>query len=57
MDNTEADSGALSAAVVFFYHSGVVPNPCQRGEVTYPLDEIPLLAVLAVPAGADSFVA
>ena len=31
-------------------------DPCQRGEIRYPLDEIPLLTRLAVLAGADSFV-
>src|SRR5258708_15296950 len=56
MDDTAADSGALPEAVVFLRHFNDLPDPRQRGKVTYPLDEILLLALLAVLAGADSFV-
>jgi predicted transposase YbfD/YdcC len=56
MDDTSADSGALSESVVFLNHFKDMPDPRQRGKVMYPLDEILLLALLAVLAGADSFV-
>jgi len=56
MDDTATDGGALSEAVVFLNHFKDMPDPRQRGKVMYPLDEILLLALLAVLAGADSFV-
>jgi hypothetical protein len=56
MDGTATDCGALSEAVVFLNHFNDLPDPRQRGKVMYPLDEILLLALLAVLAGADSFV-
>jgi predicted transposase YbfD/YdcC len=56
MDDTATDSGAFSEAVVFLNHFSDLPDPRQRGKVMYPLDEILLLALLAVLAGADSFV-
>jgi predicted transposase YbfD/YdcC len=56
MEDTSADSGALSEAVVFLHHFNDLPDPRQRGKVMYPLDEILLLTLLAVLAGADSFV-
>jgi len=56
METTATDSGALSEAVVFLNHFSDLPDPRQCGKVMYPLDEILLLALLAVLAGADSFV-
>jgi predicted transposase YbfD/YdcC len=56
MEDTSTDSEALSEAVVFLNHFHDLPDPRQRGKVMYPLDEILLLALLAVLAGADSFV-
>jgi predicted transposase YbfD/YdcC len=56
MNGTATDSDALSEAVVFLHHFNDLPDPRQRGKVMYPLDEILLLALLAVLAGADSFV-
>ena len=56
MGGTATDRGALSEAVVFLNHFNDLPDPRQRGKVMYPLDEILLLALLAVLAGADSFV-
>jgi predicted transposase YbfD/YdcC len=56
MDNPAADCGALFEAVAFLNHFSDLPDPRQRGKVMYPLDEILLLALLAVLAGADSFV-
>ena len=43
-------------AIVFLHHFKDMPDPRQRGKVMYPLEEILLLALLAVLAGADSFV-
>jgi predicted transposase YbfD/YdcC len=56
MEDTSTDRGALSEAVVFLHHFSDLPDPRQRGKVMYPLDEVLLLALLAVLAGADSFV-
>jgi hypothetical protein len=56
MDGTTTDCGALSEAVAFLSHFNDLPDPRQRGKVMYPLDEILLLALLAVLVGADSFV-
>ena len=56
MDDVTADSGALSEAVVFLNHFKGLPDPRQRGKVMYPLDEVLLLSLLAVLAGAESFV-
>jgi predicted transposase YbfD/YdcC len=56
MDNAAADELALFEAVVFLNHFKDLPDPRQRGKITYPLDEVLLLALLAVLAGAESFV-
>jgi predicted transposase YbfD/YdcC len=47
---------ALSEAVVFLNHFKDLPDPRQLGKVIYPLDEVLLLCLLAVLAGAESFV-
>jgi hypothetical protein len=44
--------GGLSEAVVFLNHFRGLPDPCQAGKVLYPLAEVLLLRLLAVPAGA-----
>jgi predicted transposase YbfD/YdcC len=56
MDNVTPDCGALFEAVVFLNHFKDLPDPRQRGKVMYPLEEVLLLALLAVLAGAESFV-
>jgi predicted transposase YbfD/YdcC len=56
MEDVTADCGALGEAVVFLNYFKDMPDPRQRGKVTYPLDEVLLLALLAVLAGAESFV-
>ena len=56
MDDTTADGGAPSEAVVLLHYLNDMPDPRQRGKVMHPLDEILLLALLAVLAGADPFV-
>jgi predicted transposase YbfD/YdcC len=49
-------AGALGETIVFLEHFQSLPDPRQRGKVVYPLDEVLLLCLLAVLAGADSFV-
>src|ERR1700676_3674441 len=56
MDGAARDNQAVFEVVVFLNHFNDLPDPRQRGKVTYPLDEVLLLALLAVLAGADSFV-
>lgn len=56
MDGAAADRGAFGEAVVFLRHFRDMPDPRQRGKVMYPLDEVLLLSLLAVLAGAESFV-
>ena len=48
--------GALGETIVFLDHFRSLPDPRQRGKVIYPLDEVLLLCLLAVLAGAESFV-
>jgi predicted transposase YbfD/YdcC len=48
--------GALGEAIVFLAHFRSLPDPRQRGKVIYPLDEVLLLCLLAVLAGAESVV-
>jgi len=56
MDGTAADEGAFGEAVVFLTHFRDLPDRRQPGKVTYPLDEVLLLCLLAVLAGAETFV-
>lgn len=56
MDGGAADDGAAFEATVFLSHFNDLPDPRQSGKVTYPLAEVLLLALLAVLAGAESFV-
>jgi DDE_Tnp_1-associated len=48
--------GAQSEALVFLGSFAGFPDPRQPGKVTYPLEEILLLCLLAVLAGAEGFV-
>ena len=48
-------SGALSEAVSFLDHFQGLPDPRQLGKVVYPLDEVLLLSLMAVLAGAEAF--
>src|SRR6202051_1109172 len=55
----EQDAVALEAigeSIVFLDHFKGLPDPRQRGKVTYPLGEVPLLCLLAVLGGAETFV-
>ncbi len=56
MDDKAADDGAVFEAVAFLRHFQDLADPHQRGKVTYPLDEVLLLSLLAVLAGAETFV-
>jgi predicted transposase YbfD/YdcC len=56
MDGVAADGGAFCEAAAFLRHFNDLPDPRQRGKVVYPLDEVLLLALLAVLAGAETFV-
>jgi predicted transposase YbfD/YdcC len=51
---SEADTGALGETVVFLRYFNDLPDPRQRGKVTYPLNEVLLLCLLAVLAGAEA---
>ena len=48
-------SGALGEAVSFLNHFQGLPDPRQLGKVVYPLDEVLLLSLMAVLAGAEAF--
>jgi predicted transposase YbfD/YdcC len=51
-----AEVTALAQAVVFLDHFEGMPDHRQRGKVMYPLDEILLLCLLGVLAGAETIV-
>ena len=55
MDNVAADCGAIFEATVFLGHFNELPDPRQAVKVVYPLDEVLLLSLLAVLAGAEAF--
>jgi predicted transposase YbfD/YdcC len=55
MEDAVAGSGALGEAVVFLNYFKELPDHRQPGKVIYPLDEVLLLCLLAVLAGADGF--
>lgn len=48
-------NGAITEGVVFLEHFRDLPDPRQAGKVVYPLDEVLLLCLLAVLAGAETF--
>jgi predicted transposase YbfD/YdcC len=54
---TAVSEGALLESVVFLDHFVDLPDPRQLSKVIYPLDEILLLSLLAVLAGAETFTA
>ena len=55
MDDAATDSATFAEAVVFLNHFNALEDPRQQGKVTYPLDEILLLCLFAVLAGAECF--
>ena len=54
MDGVPADGEVLAEAVVFLRYFKALPDSRQSGKVIYPLDEILLLCLLAVLAGAET---
>lgn len=54
MEDGVQDGGAFDETVVFLRHFEDLPDPRQRGKVIYPLDEVLLLCLLAVLAGAEA---
>ena len=56
MSDATTDCTAFDEAVVFLSYCKDLKDPRQQGKVTYPLDEILLLCLLAVLAGAETFV-
>ena len=55
MDGATA-AGAITEAVVFLEYFKDLADPRQRGKIIYPLAEVLLLCLLAVLAGAETFV-
>jgi len=55
MDIDMASCGAFFETVSFLSHFIDLPDCRQRGKVVYPLDEVLLLCLLAVLAGAETF--
>jgi predicted transposase YbfD/YdcC len=50
-----AMDGAIGEGLVFLEYFRDLPDPRQPGKVMYPLDEVLLLCLLAVLAGAEAF--
>ncbi len=50
-----AMDGAIGEGLVFLEHFRDLPDPRQAGKVVYPLEEVLLLCLLAVLAGAEAF--
>jgi hypothetical protein len=55
METSGASVAALAETTVFLEYFKDMPDRRQQGKVVYPLDEILLLCLLAVLAGADAF--
>jgi predicted transposase YbfD/YdcC len=55
MDGVTENFEALAETTVFLAYFKELPDHRQAGKVTYPLDEILLLCLLAVLAGAEAF--
>jgi len=56
MDSTAEGCAGFDETIVFLSYFRDLTDPRQRGKVTYPLEEILLLCLLAVLAGAETFV-
>lgn len=56
MSGGAGDDGAFGEAIVFLTHFRALADPRQPGKVMYPLDEVLLLCLLAVLAGAETIV-
>jgi predicted transposase YbfD/YdcC len=55
MTGTAAHFGSIAEATVFLDYFKSLPDPRQVGKVVYRLDEVLLLSLLAVLAGAENF--
>ncbi len=55
MDVAATDEAAFDETIVFLSHFNELEDPRQPGKISYPLDEILLLCLLAVLAGAECF--
>jgi hypothetical protein len=55
MAGNEGDCAALAETTVFLSYFKKMPDHRQPGKVLYPLDEILLLCLLGVLAGAEAF--
>ncbi|UHC17294.1 ISAs1 family transposase [Methylobacterium currus] len=55
MDEASEPVAAVFEATVFLDHFADLPDPRQPGKVAYRLDEVLLLALLAILAGAEGF--
>ena len=55
MDGLDADCAALVETTVFLSYFKDMPDRRQPGKISYPLDEILLLCLLAVLGGAEAF--
>ena len=56
MERTGLEAGAIREALVFLDYFKDLPDARQPGKVIYPLAEVLLLCLLAVLAGAETFV-
>ncbi|MGH6845331.1 MAG: transposase family protein [Candidatus Acidiferrales bacterium] len=56
MEKAATECEALDEAIVRLDYFKDLPDRRQQGKVTYPLDEILLLCLLAVLAGAETFI-
>jgi DDE_Tnp_1-associated len=56
MEDATPYCAAFDETVVFLSYFKDLKDHRQQGEITYPLDEILLLCLLAVLAGAETFV-
>jgi len=55
MNDIAPDGAAFAEAVVFLSYFNDLNAPRRLGKVTYPLDEVLFLCLLAVLAGAECF--
>ena len=55
METSEAAGGVFAETGCFLGYFSELLDPRQRGKVIYPLDEVLLLSLLAVLAGAETF--
>src|SRR6202453_793891 len=55
MDDASTDCTTFDETVVFLRYFKDLQDPRQQGKIAYPLDEILLLCLLAVLAGAECF--